>query len=201
MIIGANVFQRWEQCLCHIYSTLEFRSTMDCTGISQFSGLVVRVPGYRSRDSRFDTRHHQIFWVVGLEGGPFSRMRITEEVLEWTSSGSGDLLRWPHNTLYPQKLVLTSPKGSGRSVGIVCLQTQAMEFSLDVITEVMEWKHRWYRTLNGTVPTEGPHSTSWWSIVSVPLLVEHSSMFRQSSTDAILWMAATLTYCRQAHVR
>jgi hypothetical protein len=36
-------------------------------------GLVVRVPGYRSRGPRFDSRRYQIFWeVVGLERGPQS---------------------------------------------------------------------------------------------------------------------------------
>jgi hypothetical protein len=33
--------------------------------------------------------------------------------------------------LYPQKLVLTSPTGGGRSVGIVRSRTKATEFSLD----------------------------------------------------------------------
>jgi len=32
--------------------------------------------------------------------------------------------------LYPQKLVLTSPTGGGRSVGIVRVRTKATEFSL-----------------------------------------------------------------------
>jgi hypothetical protein len=31
-------------------------------------------------------------------------------------------------TLYPQKLAITSPTGDGRSVGIVRLRTQTMEF-------------------------------------------------------------------------
>jgi hypothetical protein len=39
-------------------------------------------------------------------------------------------LRWPRNTLYPQKLALTSPTSGGRSVGIVRLRTKATEFSL-----------------------------------------------------------------------
>jgi hypothetical protein len=53
-------------------------------------GLVVTVPGYRSRDSGFDCRRYQIFWeVVGLELGPLSLVRIIEELLEWKSSGSG----------------------------------------------------------------------------------------------------------------
>jgi hypothetical protein len=38
-----------------------------------------------------------------------------------------DPSRWPRNTLYPQKLTLTSPTRGGRSVGIVHSRTQAME--------------------------------------------------------------------------
>jgi hypothetical protein len=34
--------------------------------------------------------------------------------------GHGDSLRWPRDTLYPQKLALTSPTIGCRSVGIVC---------------------------------------------------------------------------------
>jgi hypothetical protein len=37
--------------------------------------------------------------------------------------GGGDPLRWPRDTLYPQKLAPTSPASGGRSVGIVCLRT------------------------------------------------------------------------------
>jgi hypothetical protein len=55
--------------------------------------------------------------VVGLERGPLSLVRITEELLEWNSSGSGqengindggDPLRWPRDNLYPQKLIFTT---------------------------------------------------------------------------------------------
>jgi hypothetical protein len=42
----------------------------------------------------------------------------------------GDPLRWPRDTLYPQKLALTSPTSGGRSVGIFHLQTKFTEFSL-----------------------------------------------------------------------
>jgi hypothetical protein len=58
---------------------------------------------------------------------------IIEELLEWKSSGSGqenrindrgNPLSWPRDTLYPQKLVLTSPTSGGRSVGIVRLRTK-----------------------------------------------------------------------------
>jgi hypothetical protein len=46
-------------------------------------GLVARVSGYRSRVPGFDSRRYQICWeVVGLERGPLSLVRITEELLE-----------------------------------------------------------------------------------------------------------------------
>jgi hypothetical protein len=45
-------------------------------------------------------------------------------------NGRGNSLRWPHNTLYPQKLPLTSPKSGGLSVVIVRLWTNAKEFRL-----------------------------------------------------------------------
>jgi hypothetical protein len=56
-------------------------------------GLVVRVPGYRSRGPGLDSRRHQIFCeVVGLELGPLSLVRLvstTEELLGRNISGSG----------------------------------------------------------------------------------------------------------------
>jgi hypothetical protein len=40
--------------------------------------------------------------------------------------------------LYPQKLALTSPTGGGRSVGIVCSRTKAMEFSLVLVFKFLD---------------------------------------------------------------
>jgi hypothetical protein len=70
-----------------------------------FCGLVVRVLGYRSRGTGFDSWHYQIFWeVVGLEWGPLSLVSTIEELLGRNSSrsiidkleyGCGDPLRWP----------------------------------------------------------------------------------------------------------
>jgi hypothetical protein len=40
------------------------------------------------------------------------------------TTGGGDLLPWPRDTLYPQKLALTSSTTGGRSVGIVRLRTK-----------------------------------------------------------------------------
>ena len=59
----------------HYYSTYSF--------IDRLCGLVIRVSGYRYRGLGFDSQRYQIFWVVvGLERGPLSLMRSTEELLE-----------------------------------------------------------------------------------------------------------------------
>jgi hypothetical protein len=78
---------------------------------------------------------------VGLERAPLSLVSTTEELLDRKSSGSSleirsygrrDPSRWPRGTLYPQKLVLTSPRSSSRSVGVILSWTQATEFSVCV---------------------------------------------------------------------
>jgi hypothetical protein len=88
----------------------------------------------------FDSRGYHIFWeVVGLERGPLSLVSTIEELLERKNSSSGlesrqygrrDQSRWPHGTLYPQKLALTSATSGGSSVGLVRSRTQAKEFFL-----------------------------------------------------------------------
>jgi hypothetical protein len=58
--------------------------------IDRLCGLVVRVPGYRSRGPGFDSLCYQIFWeVVGLERGPLSLVNTLEEQLVRNSSGFG----------------------------------------------------------------------------------------------------------------
>jgi hypothetical protein len=110
-------------------------------------GLVVRVSGNRSRGPGFDSRPYYIFWKVGSLGrGPLSLVRPTEELLERKSSGSGlenrdyngrgNSLRWPRNTLYPQRLALTSPTSGGRSVGIVRLRTTATEIIITFLRAI-----------------------------------------------------------------
>jgi hypothetical protein len=88
--------------------------------------------------ANLDSRRYQIFWeVVDLERGPLSLVSTIEELIGRKSSGYGqenkeyvhrDPSRWPLDTLYPQKLKLTSPTSGGRSVGSVRSQTQATEF-------------------------------------------------------------------------
>jgi hypothetical protein len=85
----------------------------------RLSGRVFRVPGYRFRGPRYNSRRYQIFWeAASLERGPLSLVRIIEELLEnkvaapvykAEINGHGDSLRWPRDTLYPLKLALTSP--------------------------------------------------------------------------------------------
>jgi hypothetical protein len=80
----------------------------------------------------------QSFWeIVGLEWGPLSLVSTIEELLGRNNSGfglenreygRGNQLRWPRDTIYPQKLALTSPTSGGRSVGIVRLRSKATEF-------------------------------------------------------------------------
>jgi hypothetical protein len=58
--------------------------------VDRLCGLVIRIPGYRSRGFGFYSRSYQIFWeVVGLKRGTLSLVRIIEELLGWKSSGSG----------------------------------------------------------------------------------------------------------------
>jgi hypothetical protein len=102
-------------------------------------GLVVRVPGYRSRGPGFDSQRYQIFWgVVGLERGPLNLVRITGELLEWKISGSGSrksrltavgIRCADYATPSIRKFGITSPTSGGRSVGIVRLRAEATEFS------------------------------------------------------------------------
>jgi hypothetical protein len=49
--------------------------------------------------------------------------------LENREYGRWDPLQWSRDTLYPQKLALTSPTSGGRSVGIVRSRTKATESS------------------------------------------------------------------------
>jgi hypothetical protein len=100
-------------------------------------GLVVRVPGYISKGSEFDSRRYHIFWeVVGLERDPLSLVSTIEELRGRKSNGfcpesreyvCRDPSRWPRGTLYPQKLALTSPTSGDRSVGIRVVPVSVIE--------------------------------------------------------------------------
>jgi hypothetical protein len=65
---------------------------------------IPQVPGCSPRGPGFDSRRYQIFWeLMGLERGPLSLARMTEELLEWKSGGRADYA----TPLYPQKFSLS----------------------------------------------------------------------------------------------
>jgi hypothetical protein len=71
-----------------VYSS--FNITRQSTQGDRLCGLVVTVPGCRSRGPGFDSQRYQIFRVVvGLERGPLSLVSTTEELLGRKSSCSG----------------------------------------------------------------------------------------------------------------
>jgi hypothetical protein len=59
--------------------------------------------------------------------------------------GRGDPLRRPRDTLYPQKLALTSPTGGGRSVGTVRLRAKAKEFVCQQLQYQLQAAQRTYK--------------------------------------------------------
>jgi hypothetical protein len=136
------------RCVFHIH----------CTSFDSLCGLVVRVPGYRSRGPWFNSQCYQIFWeVVSLERGPLSLMSTIEELLGRNGSGSsleiqeyscGDPLHWPRDTLYLQKLSLTSLTSGSRLVNIVHSLAKATEFSLALVCTsfyyFVHWTYVWF---------------------------------------------------------
>jgi hypothetical protein len=82
--------------------------------------------------SGFDPLRYQIFWEVRHWVHSFSWVQLRNCRGSGVISQGydrGDALHWPLDSLYPEKLVLTSPTSGGRSVGIVHSQTKAMECS------------------------------------------------------------------------
>jgi hypothetical protein len=178
---------------------------------------VVRVPAYRSSGTGFASRRYQIFWeVVGLGRGPLSLVITIEELLGRNSScsglenrqyGRGDPLCWRHNTLYPKKLALTSPKSGGCSVGIVRLRTKATEFvclfvclfvcsltSLPNIPPSYSFTHPYTRTsflLCHNPFVHSPFCSS--SIQSSPVSV-YSSTYGSIYTDVVLLCCQKFTH-------
>jgi hypothetical protein len=68
------------------YSLISFKTRK----VDHLCGLVVTVPGYRSRGPELHSRRYQTLWeVVGLTRGPLSLVSTTDELLQRKSSGSG----------------------------------------------------------------------------------------------------------------
>jgi hypothetical protein len=66
-----------------------------------------------------------LYWLIYLFLHQLTTLSDSTPVLKTEFNGRGDPLRWPRDTLYPQKLALTSPTSGGRSIGIVRLRTKS----------------------------------------------------------------------------
>jgi hypothetical protein len=84
---------------------------------------------------------------VGLEWDSLSLVSTIEELVGRNSSGSGLEMReyghrYPphrlHDTLYVQKLPLTSPISGGHLIGIVHSRAKATEFALTICMSVFQ---------------------------------------------------------------
>jgi hypothetical protein len=64
-----------------------------------------------------------------IQVAPQLNEKVAAPVYKTEINGRVNSLRWSRNTLYPQRLALTSPTSGGRSVGIVRLRAKATEFS------------------------------------------------------------------------
>jgi hypothetical protein len=76
-------------------------------------------------------------------------------------------LCWPRDTLYPQKLALTSLASGGRSVGIVRLRAKGKEFSFLVyfvessLREVVMFLCLWFSALSGSRASKIAAGSLW----------------------------------------
>jgi hypothetical protein len=130
-------------------------------------GLVVRVPGYRSRGPRFRFPVLPDFLKrSGSERSTLSLVSTIEELLGRNSYGSGlenqeycrgDPLCWPCNTLCPQKLAPTSPTSGNLLVGIVRSRTKATELVCCFVFDT-----QLARTLKNTTCFVWGHAVAWW---------------------------------------
>jgi hypothetical protein len=104
--------------------------------------------------ANWDTKHTEVFTLlIIIFVNPIFRSRkprLTDVgifFLLWkkniinTKKGLGNAypLRWPRDTLYPQKLALTSPTSGGRWVDIVRLWTKSHGVCLLFETEIQIW--------------------------------------------------------------
>jgi hypothetical protein len=84
--------------------------------------------------------------------------------LENREYGRRDPSRSPRGTIYPQKLTLTFPTSSGRSVGTVRSRTQTTEFSSVVLCAVC---YMYVVSYCSSTATEYKHICSW---INYPIL-------------------------------
>jgi hypothetical protein len=97
--------------------------------LDHLCGLVIRVPGYRSRGSGFDSWRSQIFWeVLDLEQVLLSLVRINEEPLGRNRRGSNLETQINGCMPLPAKIDTNFAGCGGRLAGIISLQTNSHRF-------------------------------------------------------------------------
>jgi hypothetical protein len=90
MIIQCFNLQPFCALITHDYGIASVQSTFVFVKFIALCGPVVRLSGYRSRSPVFDSRRFQIFReAAGVERGPLTLVKKTEELLERKSSGMG----------------------------------------------------------------------------------------------------------------
>jgi hypothetical protein len=155
-------------------------------------GLVLRVLGYRSGGPGSIPGTTRKEKVVGLERGQLILVSTTEELLgrksrgsclENREYGSRDPSRWPRDTLYQQKLAITSPTSGGRSVGIVRSRTRTIEVffskrcALPVPAARQNFSRRVTKGFRGKLPSVKSRSNQ-------PALCTHSTWTHKSISRA-----------------
>jgi hypothetical protein len=195
--------------------------------VDRLCGLVVRVSCYRSRCPGFYSRRYQIFReVVGLELGPPSLVSTIEKLLGRNSSGSGletreygrgDPLRWTHDTLYPQKLALTS-QSVARSVSFACglrprslfdmegnchcislhgLKTKQMETSVEILSLLSLQRQTWSLDVCMVQSCDFPQLfiTSVFDLWSLHMRANSYVIFHTSTHQCARVRASARNYC------
>jgi hypothetical protein len=110
--------------------SIDIRCTVQCTswGSSSYVGVSRKLLWWRHRCSLGiervgNVRRWKPLPDSKLRGlSEFYTVKLRKALKQYWDYGRGNPLCWPHNTLYPQKLALTSSTSGGRLVGIVSIQ-------------------------------------------------------------------------------
>jgi hypothetical protein len=114
-----------------IYNPLGLGHVFSLSSSQEFLAIDPEIPG----SIPYPTRCSENYGVLnGVHSASWEQLRsylnekVAAPVYKTEINGGGNSLRWPRNTLYPQKLALTSRTSGGLSFGIVRLRIKATEF-------------------------------------------------------------------------
>jgi hypothetical protein len=129
LLVDAHVALAWVSCDVS-FCTLHIKGDRLC-------GLVVRVPGYRSRGSGSIPECYQKQWVwngvhsASAQLRSYLKEKVAAPVYKTENTAKG-IRRADHDTLHPQALALTSPSGAGRSVRSRTKATELLLYIADL---------------------------------------------------------------------